>query len=395
MMVGQEKARGFLPDPAGSGRQAHPMRERKQCGMKRMRRWLAGGLLLAMLWALPGCGGETPPAASSGSGSGAASSGGEPEPVVAEPAYRHPLTGLGMDEDISARRPVAVMLNDLKAAQPQLGVSKADLIYEMPAEGGITRMVAVYQSLEGVGNLGSIRSTRAYYLELALGHDALLVHAGGSPEAYEDIPAWGVDNMDGVNGGSDAKIFWRDPERRKTMGYEHSLLTSGEAVQGYLDEGHFRTEHQEGYAEALRFTEDGTPQGGTAASHVELCYSSYKTATFDYDAAAGRYLVGQFGGAYIDGSSGQQVGVTNVLALETRIRPIPGDSAGRMRAELTGSGSGTFFCGGQSIPIRWEKASRNDPFVYRTEDGRLLELGRGVSYIGIYDPGSTGKLSVE
>ena len=179
------------------------------------------------------------------------------------------------------------------------------------------------------------------------------------------------------------------------MGYEHSLLTSGEAVQGYLDEGHFRTEHQEGYAEALRFTEDGTPQGGTAASHVELCYSSYKTATFDYDAAAGRYLVGQFGGAYIDGSSGQQVGVTNVLALETRIRPITGDSAGRMRAELTGSGSGTFFCGGQAIPIRWEKASRNDPFVYRTEDGRLLELGRGVSYIGIYDPGFTGKLSVE
>ena len=98
--------------------------------------------------------------------------------MVVEPAYYHPLTGVGMDEDLSRLRPVAVMINDLKAAQPQLGVSQADIIYEMPAEGGITRMVALFQSLDGVGNLGSIRSTRAYYLELALGHDALLVHAG-------------------------------------------------------------------------------------------------------------------------------------------------------------------------------------------------------------------------
>lgn len=50
----------------------------------------------------------------------------------------------------------------------------------MPAEGGITRMLAVYQSLEDVGSIGSIRSARPYYIELALGHDALYVHAGGS-----------------------------------------------------------------------------------------------------------------------------------------------------------------------------------------------------------------------
>ena len=176
--------------------------------MKVWRRLLAAGALAAMLFTLPGCGSGDVPASSSGS-SGAASSAAvpEPEPVVVEPAYYHPLTGVGMDEDLSRLRPVAVMINDLKAAQPQLGVSQADIIYEMPAEGGITRMVALFQSLDGVGNLGSIRSTRAYYLELALGHDALLVHAGGSPEAYKDIPAWGVDNMDGVNGGSDAKIF--------------------------------------------------------------------------------------------------------------------------------------------------------------------------------------------
>ena len=181
----------------------------------------------------------------------------EPEPYV--PAGTNPLTGMPMEPVYEQNRPVAVMLNNLKAAQPQLGVSQADIIYEVPAEGGITRMLGVFQTLEGVGDLGSIRSARPYYLELALGHDALFVHAGGSPEAYRDISAWDVDNMDGVNGGSDAKIFWRDAYRRKHAGYEHSLLTSGENILAYLDQDHFRTEHEAGYETSQLFTEDGTP----------------------------------------------------------------------------------------------------------------------------------------
>ena len=129
-----------------------------------------------------------------------------------------------MEPEYERNRPVAVMLNNLKKAQPQLGnVSMADIIYEVPAEGGITRMLAVYQTLDGVGTLGSIRSARPYYIELALGHDALYVHAGGSPEAYQDLKSWKVNNIDGVNGSaSQSAVFWRDPERKKNKGYEHT-----------------------------------------------------------------------------------------------------------------------------------------------------------------------------
>ncbi len=315
------------------------------------------------------------------------------EPEETGPRGINPLTGMPIEETEEHRRPVAVMLNDLKAAQPQLGVSQADLIYEVPAEGGITRMVAVFQSLDGVGNLGSIRSTRAYYLELALGHDALLVHAGGSPEAYRDIPVWGVDNMDGVNGGSDAKIFWRDAERRKTMKYEHSLLTSGERIQEYLDAGHFRTEHPEGYQTGLLFSENGTPETGTAAEHVSVKYSNYKTATFDYESNSGTYLVGQYGGAYVDGNSGKQVGVTNVLVLEAGMHVISGDTYGRLAVQLTGSGKGSYYCGGKTVPVQWSKKDRNAPFQYTMEDGTPLTMGRGNTYICIYSP-KTGQLSV-
>lgn len=307
-----------------------------------------------------------------------------PEPYV--PAGTNPLTGEPMEEVYEADRPVAVMFNNLKAAQPQIGISRADIIYEVPAEGGITRMLALYQSLEGVDTLGSVRSTRPYYIELALAHDALLVHAGGSPEAYRDISAWEVDNMDGVNGGSDAEIFWRDQERRKTMGYEHSMVTSGEKILAYLAEGHFRRQHEEGYAETLAFAEDGTPAAGTAAEHISLKFSYYKTGTFDYDAASGAYLVGQYDGPYIDGADGIQVSAVNVLVLETSIYVNAGDTAGRMTAKLIGEGKGTFFCGGRSVPIHWSRADRYSPFVYTMEDGTPLVLGQGKSYICIINP---------
>lgn len=73
-----------------------------------------------------------------------------------------------------------VMLNNLKKAQPQLGNSQADIIYEVPAEGGITRMLAVYQSLEDVGSLGSTVLPVPIISSWHWAHDALYVHAGGS-----------------------------------------------------------------------------------------------------------------------------------------------------------------------------------------------------------------------
>ena len=72
-------------------------------------------------------------------------------------------------------------------------------------------MLCLYQTVEGVDILGSVRSARPYFVELALGHDAVYVHAGGSQEAYSDIYSWKVDNMDGVRGGEDAKTLLAGP----------------------------------------------------------------------------------------------------------------------------------------------------------------------------------------
>ena len=306
----------------------------------------------------------------------------DPEPDV--PAGLNPLTGQPMEPEYEDLRPIAIMLNNLKAAQPQLGISKADIIYEVPVEGGITRMLCLYQSVEDVDILGSVRSARPYFVELALGHDAVYVHAGGSQEAYSNLKSWKVDRMDGVRGGEDAKIFWRDPDRRKNNGYEHSLITSGEKIQEYLSKGKLRTEHDEGWNYLQAFSENGTPAEGEAAEHVKVRFSSYKTGTFDYDAAQGKYLVGQYGKEHVDGSTGEQVSATNVLVLKTSISVL--DNVGRLRVQTTGEGEGLYFCGGKAVPIRWSRKDRNAAFDYTLEDGRSLALGQGNSYVCVISP---------
>ena len=313
----------------------------------------------------------------------------EPEPEPYVPAGTNPLTGLPLEPEDEDLRPVAVVFNNLKKAQPQLGISQADIIYEVPAEGGITRMLGLFQTLDHVGNLGSIRSARPYYIELALGHNALFVHAGGSPEAYADIASWKVDNMDGVQGGSDAEIFWRDAERRKTMGYEHSLLTSGEKIEEYLAQGHFPLEKEEGYVYDQAFSAQAQIQGGEEARQVTLNYTNAKTGVFTYDEQTGSYFVSQYDQPYLDGENQEQVSAVNVLFLQTDISVISGDTEGRLRVRTTGEGKGTYFCGGKAISIKWSRADRNTPFSYSLEDGSDLVLRSGKSYVCLINPSNS------
>lgn len=306
----------------------------------------------------------------------------EPEPEP-EPPYIDPLTGEGCWEDVSQDRPVAVMLNNLKKALPQLGVSQADIIYEAPAEGGITRMLAVFQSLDVVGDIGSVRSARDYYVSLALGHDALFLHAGGSPSAYLAIKNWGAAAFDCVNGPYEGSLFWRDQERRRNMGLEHSVLTSGPVIQELLPTYGYRMEHKEDFSYPVQFLDQGQTAQGDPGTKVSVTFSTYKTGVFTYAPETGMYAVEEYGQPYVDGNTGGQVQVKNVLVLRTDVSSVPGDEAGRLKVRTTGTGSGLLFCDGTVQEITWSKARDSAPMTYLTPDGQPAKLGVGPSYVNL------------
>ncbi len=316
----------------------------------------------------------------------------EPEPVF---PYFNPLTGEGLLEDISGRRPIAVMFNNLKKALPQIGISQADVIYEIEAEGGITRMMGVFQDLEGAGDLGSVRSARDYYVSLALGHDAIYIHAGGSPQAYDAFSNWGVTHIDFVNGPY-GNMCWRDPDRRKTAGLEHSLLTSSEKVLEQMP-SRFRLDHEEGYQVGWTFSEEA-PQGGEAVVRLTVPFSKYKTGYFTYDAGQGLYLINQsLDGSdpipYVEGATEERVTVRNVLVLYTDISRVKGDDKGRMSVRTTGEGEGLLLRDGRLYPISWQRDKRTDCYSFLDQSGQPVPLAAGTSYINIV--GSSAEVTWE
>ena len=307
------------------------------------------------------------------------------EPTPSETPYNgpvNPLTGLPVDEDISAQRPFAIMLDNYKGAQPQIGISQADLIYEALAEGGITRIMAVFQDVSDVGVIGSVRSSRHYFIDLAQGLDAIYIHAGGSDQAYAALYSRNIDHLDGVNGGKQ-NIFYRDSARKASMGFEHSLMTSGDLISQYVPTYNMRMQHKDGYTCNLTFTDDGTPPGGSPAEDVTVHYSSGKTTDFSYSSDDGLYYISQYGSAYVDGGNDEQVAVTNVFVLFASVTAIPGDTKGRLDTDLTGSGSGYYICGGKAVEIKWSKDRYESQFTFTYADGTGFDLGRGKSYIGI------------
>lgn len=110
--------------------------------------------------------------------SSAAESTAEPtEALSTEPANVNLLTGLPtLTDGAIGKRPVAVMVNNVDAALPQYGISAADLIFELPVEYDLTRLMAVYGDYTQVPDVCSVRSCRYYYPILAVGFDAVYVH---------------------------------------------------------------------------------------------------------------------------------------------------------------------------------------------------------------------------
>ena len=313
-----------------------------------------------------------------------------PEPTV----FHNPLTGEVTDTDLTPYCPIAVMLNTAKAALPQSGNSKADILYEVPEEGGVTRIMAYYQDITGVGTIGPVRSTRPYFVRLALGQDALLTHCGGSKRAYHIIQKYmkkvDFNDIDALNHGTNCAWNWfHRSEARLEDGYalEHTLYIESDSLQDYLKEkkDEIRTKHKQPIVPSLAFTEDGTPQNGSSAKDIKITMSSIKNTGFTYDEEKGTYAVSEYDEPYMDEAGDTRVQVKNVIILQTDISVNEASSLGHLTVILTGKGPGYYACGGKFIPITWEKKDVTEQQHFYDLEGNQIQCSVGKSYICIVD----------
>ena len=294
----------------------------------------------------------------------------------------NPLTGeIGMREEAVGKRPVAVMVNNLKKALPQYGVAGADIIYEMPVEAGITRLMAVYADYENMPNICSVRSCRYYYPILAYGMDAIYCHWGQDQTiAKETLARLGIDHLDG--GGNGWQVcFFRDSDRAQHYASEHTGYLDGSKISKAISRCGFRTDTDKGKAFSFRAPNTIIKEGDTC-NYAVLHFSDSYWSTFEYDEATQTYLKKHCGNPHMDSHTNTQLAFRNIFVLQTDISLREDKYLVDIALE---SGGGYYISAGGIQPISWVKSDESEPIRIYDGDGEELWVNPGKSYIGLID----------
>ncbi len=313
----------------------------------------------------------------------------EPEIIV------NRLTGLdNLSEKAIGKRPVAVMINNIKKALPQYGISQADLLFEMLVEGGITRMMAVYSDYTKMPEICSVRSCRYYFPIFAHGLDAVYFCFGSNETlGTPTLKRIGIDYIDG-NQIADTAVFARDPDRVNRYSREHTFFLKGPDMPEILKKYDIRTDYlPKKDTPIFKFRQDGKiTKGNTACDKVNLKFSNSYYSTFTYDKASKTYKKQHSGNSHIDQRTGEQLSFTNLFVLETSVNNYKGTIL--MEIDWKG-GTGYYISNGKSQKITWEKKSENANIKVYNEKGKQLKVNPGKSYIGVIGKGLTTISAVE
>lgn len=290
------------------------------------------------------------------------------------------LTGLyDLSDEAVGKRPVAVMINNLKQSLPQYGIAAADMIFECPVEGTVTRLMAVYGDMTKIPDVCSVRSCRYYFPIFALSYDAVYVHWGKDETvAKKTLAELEVDRLDGY---TNTYIFDRDKERMKRYSSEHTGFYKGSLTESALDRAGIRKEVlPEKNKPAFSFSLSPDKLSDTVCTEMTVPFTASYFSSFSYDGNTDSYLKTHNGDPHIDSSTGQQLSFTNVFVLSTETEII--NSSNLLISLDWKGGEGYYVSHGTVVPVLWSKADEYADIVITDRSGKELKVNPGKSYLG-------------
>lgn len=295
------------------------------------------------------------------------------------------LSGQKVEIENISERPFAVVVENHPDARPQSGLSKAEIVYETVAEGGITRFLGIFQ--QPVEKIGPVRSARQYFTEIADGFGAVFTHVGGSPEALGNITAGKFPHLLDLNEFYHGDFF----ERIKSRQAPHNAYTSTEKIRNYfLSKSESSKSVDYSMPQGLVFVDEkdlnnlsSSDDADTADGDIKIDFSKPSFfVEFKYDALVKNYKRFIAGQADIDALNQLQISPTTVIVQKTDIAPVAGDKDGRMKIRTTGEGSATIYSAGRKIEAKWKRED-GGKFSYESLDGSEIKILPGQIWVGI------------
>lgn len=293
--------------------------------------------------------------------------------------------------DYTSKRPVAVMINNLKEALPSSSTKQADIIYECMVEGGITRLMAIYSNYESLEKIGSVRSARHYYINIANEYDAVYVHYGQSKPAKSALDSGAINNINGMT--YDAG-FYRDSSRKAP----HNAYTTGERIAKGFEDLNYDTEYDDTHEAVLSFNEEEKDlESGETANTVHVSFSNYSKPYFIYNSDKKVYERYEYDAPQIDDQADTDdniLTVKNIIIQASSYHCINTEND-LQELKQVGEGTGYYCTNGKAVPITWKKSSENSITEYYTENGEKLVLNPGKTWVSIIGDSDKAGVSFE
>lgn len=332
-----------------------------------------------------------------------------------------PLNG-GMftkaEKDIwSARRPIAAMIENHAESRPPSGLSRADIVYEAVAEGGITRYMGLFYcgASAKAMTIAPVRSSRIYFITWAqeYGDKPIYMHVGGANNICPTCPA-GVKPSGTVSPkvmaieyladlgwrtalGNDfdttfdlgAPVFIRNPDR-----LDHQVATE-HTMMAFLDEAWKTAEKRSLGAKdakgvswdknfvSWKFTEDNPVKTG-AVTDIKFGFWD-KTPDYDvewkYNSLSNNYLRFDGGKPHVDlEENNSQMTAKNVVVMYVKEQDMV-DEEGHTFIKSVGNGDAIIFQNGKAVTGTWQKETAGARTKFFDEKGLEISFVRGIIWI--------------
>lgn len=272
-------------------------------------------------------------------------------------------------------RPIAVMIDNHKGAWPQAGLNKAYLVYEIIAEGGETRLMALFKG-QDLDVIGPVRSSRHYFLDYVMENDALYVHYGWSPNAKSDISSYGINNMNGIYYD---KFFWRVKDKKAP----HNAMISTKNIMKLADKLNYRTTSN--ITSVLKYSQSEIDlQDGISANRIYIPHSYMQNVTYKYNEETKRYTRYARGTLQKDYETNESFTTKNIIIMFAD-NSVLNDGTDKDRQDLYNIGTfdGYYITNGLALKIKCQKKDRMSKTIYKDLNGKEIEVNDGNTWINI------------
>ena len=340
---------------------------RQQKAARRAWYYVLGGvavLIVAAVVALTVTSGSTPSNAS------------KPPPTTAVPPPTTvpttcPLTSTpAPGGTVPARPALGVKIGNYPDDRPSAGLNQADVVFEEPVEGGITRLVAVFQcqSPALVGDLRSARQPDVGIMSQL--SKPLLVHVGGIDPVIALLQTSNITD-ENLQSGAAASAIILQPGR-----YAPYSTFANPAALWALDPS-------DTTPPAPIFTYSVAPPAGSVAGSggsAHIPFSSASDVTWTWDPATNNYLRSYSTGpdTLLDGSQSAADNVV-IMTVQTSNGPWYENNVGGLEVQIpnTGSGPVVVLRNGVAVTGTWTRTSVTQPPTLTATNGTPITLQPG------------------